>query len=501
MTPLRTLPQLSGNPSDVKGLAKAFRPPSEFAPKITYCLLPFRFLRYDDERYFLTNLVGEYLLLGVADFRAFAGGTLSSQSPSYIALKAKHFLYDDVSDVALELLATKYRTKQSALKNFTALHLFVVTLRCDHSCPYCQVSRVSEDRGAFDMTEETASRSIELMFKSPSPMLKVEFQGGESLLNFGLIRYIVHEVKRRNDGRQIDFVIATNLSQLTDDILVFCQEHSIFISTSLDGPAELHNANRPRPGRDSFERAISGIARVRNELGVDSVSALMTTTALSLEMPHAIIDEYLRQGFRSIFLRSISPYGFAVKSMPRIGYAADAFLKFYQEGLNYILDLNAQGVAFREEFAAIILKKALSPWATGYVDLQSPSGLGISVIVYNYNGDVYASDEARMLAEHGDHGFRLGNVHKDSYRDLFVESDLLPLLHETMTEGMPGCTDCAYQPWCGTDPVFHHATQGDAIGHRPTSEFCKKHMGIFRTLVDILEGEPEPARILRSWMH
>src|SRR4051794_28534592 len=125
-------------------------------------------------------------------------------------------------------------------------------------------------------------------------------------------------------------------------------------------------------------------------LGRDAVSALMTTTAKSLTIPTEIIDEYLSQGFRSIFLRPISPYGFALKSAAKIGYSSAAFLAFYEEGLRYILDLNRQGIGFREEFAAIVLRKALTPFPTGYVDLQSPAGLGITVIVYNYDGDVYA---------------------------------------------------------------------------------------------------------------
>src|SRR5437868_13246414 len=167
----------------------------------------------------------------------------------YDDLKGDHFLADDDSDIYRELLATKYRTRQAHLPEFTALHLFVVTLRCDHSCQYCQVSRVSEDRSAYDMTRETADCAITLMFQSPSPFLKVEFQGGEPLLNFPLIQHVVSEVNRRNDGRHIQFVITSNLSPLTDGMLDFCTEHQIYFSTSLDGPAELHNQNRPRPNR------------------------------------------------------------------------------------------------------------------------------------------------------------------------------------------------------------------------------------------------------------
>ena len=40
----------------------------------------------------------------------------------------------------------------------------------------------------------------------------------------------------------------------------------------------------------------------------------MTTTKLSLGRVREIIDEYVAQGFRGIFLRPMSPYGFAVKT-------------------------------------------------------------------------------------------------------------------------------------------------------------------------------------------
>jgi hypothetical protein len=70
--------------------------------------------------------------------------TVSRRTMRSTTLKSKHFLRDSSSLTPITLLATKYRTKKSFLAGFTALHIFVVTLRCDHSCLYCQVSRVSE---------------------------------------------------------------------------------------------------------------------------------------------------------------------------------------------------------------------------------------------------------------------------------------------------------------------------------------------------------------------
>ena len=232
--------------------ANFFRSAEAFETGGGYRPLPFRFMRWSDNQVFLSNDVGDWAFLPAAAFQEFAAGQLSRQSPAFADLKAKHFLTDGPSSLPLQLLATKYRTKKAFLDGFTALHLFVVTLRCDHSCPYCQVSRVSEDRNSYDMTRDTAMKAVDFMFRSPSPALKVEFQGGESLLHFEAVRWVVEAVEARNvsEQRDINFVIATNLSQLTDETLDYCAAHAIDLSTSLDGPAFLHNANRPRPGRD-----------------------------------------------------------------------------------------------------------------------------------------------------------------------------------------------------------------------------------------------------------
>ncbi len=468
----------------------------------TYSLLPFKFIKLNNDRYILTNMVGEYIVLDRRDLFNIVNKELEQNSNLYNDLKSKHFLLDDDSHVAIDLLSLKYRTKAQFSSSFTSLHLFVTTLRCDHSCPYCQVSRQSEDRHTFDMTEEIADKGIEFTFRTPSPAIKIEFQGGESLLNFDLIKYIVIKAKERNEVAQKDlqFVIATNLSQINDAMLDFCYENKILISSSLDGPEELHNKNRPRPGNDSYKKTIEGIEKVKQRLGPDQVAALMTTTLASLSQPKAIINEYIKQGFNSIFLRSLSPYGFAIKTKSYDLYNMDSWLEFYKEGLDYIIDLNKKGVFFVEEYTALILSKMLTPFGTGYVDLQSPAGAGISAIVFNYDGDVYASDESRMLAEMGDKKFRLGNLLKDTYEDIMLSDTLIETIKDSMLEGVPMCNDCAFQVYCGSDPVYHYATQKDIVGNKVLSGFCKKNMTIFKHIISLLSDDEEARKIFLGWV-
>ncbi|MGS1018104.1 His-Xaa-Ser system radical SAM maturase HxsB [Allosphingosinicella humi] len=466
-----------------------------------YRPLPYRFMPLAAERYVLTNMAGEYAVMERETLEEFARGRLVPRTQVYDELKAKHFLIDADSDVALDLLALKVRTKLNPLANFTGLHIFVVTLRCEHSCPYCQVSRANDDRREFDMTRETALKSLDLVFGSPSPAIKIEFQGGESLLNIDLIEFIVDEAKRRNETerRDLAFVYATNLAVLDDRALELAARHDILVSTSLDGPADLHNRNRPRPGGDSHARAVAGIRRARMALGRDRVGALMTTTAVSLNRVRDIIDEYIAQDFDRVFLRPLSPYGFALKTKFYQSYDQKRWLDFYFEGLDYILELNLGGFTFVEHYAATILKKMLTPFQPGYVDLMSPAGIGIGAVVYNYDGDVYASDEARMLAEMGDTTFRLGNVHTSSYEDIFLGEALLEPLERSFAASVPMCSWCAFEPWCGSDPVFHHATQGDFVGKKPLSAYCGRNMAIFKGLIERMSDRPQVREIFERW--
>ena len=315
-----------------------FKSIDSYTPKKEYELLPFKFDHFDDKRCIITNMVGEYLLLNNNDLYGLINKKISSNSPIFSSLRSKHFICYEGEKSPLELLALKYRTRLSKLVNFTNLHVFVVTLRCDHSCPYCQVSRQSEDKNQFDMTYEMADKALDFVFKSPNPAIKIEFQGGEPLLNFPMVQYIVEQAEFRNrfENRNLQFVIATTLSLLTDEILEFCRDHSVMLSSSLDGPQDLHNANRPRPSKNSHQLFEDGLNKARAVLGYDQVSALMTTTDKSLSRVRDIIDEYVRLGFNSIFLRALSPYGFAIKTKRYMMYDVDRWLKFFKEGLERV---------------------------------------------------------------------------------------------------------------------------------------------------------------------
>ena len=117
------------------------------------------------------------------------------------------------------------------------------------------------------MSEEALRQAVDLMFRSPSPSLTMEFQGGEPTLTPHLIRKGIEYAEERNqtERRRMTYVICTNCVDPTDEILDLCKQYGVVISTSLDGPQFLHNRNRGKA--DSYQRVVSGIAKVREALG------------------------------------------------------------------------------------------------------------------------------------------------------------------------------------------------------------------------------------------
>lgn len=475
------------------------------AKDVGYRLLPFRFLRLgasSASNILLTAETGEYLFVSEPSLHALVRRQLIPGTPLYKDLLARHFIYEPRSHNPIPEIAAQYRSRKSFVFDGPALHIFVVTLRCNHTCQYCQVSRAPLGGSGHDLSAEDAEHAIDRVFESSSQALTIEFQGGEPLLAFERIQQIVRSVGRRNETekRSIQYVITTTLHHLTEEVLDFAFEHQIQFSTSLDGPAFLHNSNRPTPGKNSYERTIDGVRRVRERLGHDAVSALTTLTAKSLQYPDEIIDEYVAQGFKSVSLRPLSPYGFAKTSAKRLDYTMAEFIAFYKKAMAYLISVNASGTFLAEGYMSLLLSNVLTPFSSSYVDLRSPLGAGLGTLVYNYDGDVYPSDESRMLLEMGENGLKLGSV-RQPLAALLSSPVIELLLSAGVAEALPGCSDCALVPYCGADPIEQYARQADPIGHRSFSSFCEKNTALLTYLFNQLkDGDRSTQKVLMSWL-
>lgn len=458
----------------------------------------FRFKKINNS-YLITNEVGEFIFLKPAEFDAFSTGKINKKSALFQELRKKNFLGDEQD---IEAYAGKYQKKNQHLcQQGPSLHIIVVTLRCNHNCCYCQAGSKHVNDLSYDMDIKTAKSAVDFIFESPSRYIAIEFQGGEPLLNWEVLKYIVEYAQKKNeDGkRSLDIRLVSNFSLMDKEKAEYLLKKRVTICTSLDGNEKVHNQNRFWAKGNSHKMTIDWTRRLLNEYKKYhefKPGALTTITRYSLPHWKEIIDEYINLGFDGVFLRPLAPLGIAKKRWKEIGYSADEFLTFYEKSLDYIFDLNLKKKKFfREGNTALIATKIFTDSTPNFLDHRSPCGAGIGQLLYNYNGDIFTCDEARMLDEDT---FKLGNVKKGSYAKMMSGQSIKAMCLSSCLDGL-ACDFCVYKPYCGVCPVINFAETGSIFAQLPNSSRCRIFKGIFDYLFQKIKDDAKIKEVLASW--
>lgn len=449
-----------------------------------------------NDKYLLTNDIGRYVFLTKDQFYRFLMDKLESEEEITAALKENYFLYDTSDYDFVEEAGSAFRDYRRNLFQGAALHIFVLTKQCNQQCVYCQAS-TDLDKSTV-MSKDTARRAVDLALQAPAKYLTFEFQGGEPLMNFEILKYIVEYTKSKETDKEVDFSVVSNLMLLDEEKFEFLTEHQVSICTSLDGDEALHNQNRPYFKQNTFEILAKKLAVIRKKGA--AVSAIQTTTRYSLEYYKELVDQCVSFGFGQLIVRPLTPLGYAEKNWDKIGYSVEEFLDFYRHILEYILKLNQEGTFIAEGHARIFLNKIFNHDAGNYMELRSPCGGAIGQLAYYYNGKVYSCDEARMLAEMGDDSFCLGNVYEDQYNDLMATPACKVLAKASCLEGLGDCCECVYHPYCGTCPVINYARYKTVYPNLAKEYRCSIYKGIQNLIFEKLcENDPKVVEIFRSW--
>jgi His-Xaa-Ser system radical SAM maturase HxsB len=454
----------------------------------------------------VTNYEGNFLILQPDEFARFARGELEPGSDLHTRLRDGNFLRDEY-DVPRAVEA--YRRRRRFVHYGPNLHLMVVTLRCNETCAYCHASRADLDAVHTDMTPEIAERVVDIALRTTSPTLTIEFQGGEPLVNFPVVQHTIEYAIPRAQklGKELEFTMVSNLSLMDEDKLAYLLRHRVQICTSIDGPKALHDKQRKLPTLSAFDAAQAWIRRINAayvETGLDPtlyhVEALLTTTKATLPAYKEVVDTYVDLGCRALFLRPVDPFGFAEKTKRIVEYPRAEYLAFYRNAVDYMIELNKQGVEVLERYAAIFLTKILSGEDPNFLDIRSPGGAGLGQLAYNYDGKIFSSDEGRMLHEMGDDTFLLGDVRTHGYRDIVGHPTIRAMSIASNLDAQPDCVNCAYLPYCGTQPEHNHKTLGTMMGRMRESSMCAVHKGIQDYLFEKLgSADPDTVEVLRRW--
>ena len=159
------------------------------------------------------------------------------------------------------------------------------TNQCNLACGYCY--EYSDDKIAQTkdkpkyMSDAVAQAAIDTLVSESGgrSQLHVTFFGGETLLNFGLMRssveYATH--KAGEAGKTVDFSLTTNATLLTEEIADFLAEHRIGVTVSIDGDKELHDRMRVfHSGKGSYDVIAPKIKMLLARHRTNSIGARVT---------------------------------------------------------------------------------------------------------------------------------------------------------------------------------------------------------------------------------
>jgi His-Xaa-Ser system radical SAM maturase HxsB len=454
--------------------------------------LPLRARPLGDQGEVLCVSDGGRFFAGSGEFlERLGGGALSASEWEFLAREGHAISPDDELGQVAHTYGVAERLTRAGPLDYLIL---VPTLRCNLSCSYCQVSRAGLGARGYDWTDETLGAVLDVIDRLPGNRLKIEFQGGEPTLRPDLLRAVIERCQRFEERQ---FVVCTNLHDLSPEIFELFDNPELYISTSLDGDAATHGKQRTG-GAAATGQFLDNLRTVIDRYGPHKVSALPTIDPTNPPDIGALIDSYADHGLHSIFLRPINFQGFARKRHKESREQSAGWRDYYERFVREIIARNwrDRSRVLEETYFSICLRRVFQPGRDRHVDLRNPNPMGVDYVVVDYDGTVYPTDEARMLSRSGVVDLSIGDVASG------WAGEKRNLLNRHATNQFdPACQRCAYQPFCGRDLVDDLARYGRVDMPRLETEFCRRHLHIFDFVFALVyEDDPAVRYSLSRWL-
>jgi uncharacterized protein len=184
---------------------------------------------------------------------------------------------------------------------------------CNLRCTYCYAGGGSYGGAARVMPPELARRAARYLVESSGERQSVTLVlfGGEPLLNLAALKAAVleGEAAARACGKRFVVSLTTNGTRFTAEVLDFLSAHPISVSVSIDGPPDLHDANRRYPGTNgggTYADIVAGLDRLRERMPRPPAARVTLTPDQWGRVPE-VFDHLHGLGFLEVGIAPASP--------------------------------------------------------------------------------------------------------------------------------------------------------------------------------------------------
>lgn len=189
---------------------------------------------------------------------------------------------------------------------------------CNLRCTYCYAGGGSYGGEARVMRPDLAARAARHLVESSGARDTVTMVlfGGEPLMNLPALRAAVAEGEAAAKERGKTFVVSitTNGTRFSSEALDFLAEHRIGVSVSIDGPPDVHDANRRYAGKSgggTYADVVDGVARLTARTGRPPAARVTLEPRQWSRIPE--VFEHVRSlGFLEVAIAPSSPVSAAL---------------------------------------------------------------------------------------------------------------------------------------------------------------------------------------------
>ena len=353
-----------------------------------------------------------------------------------------------------------------------------VTNQCNLACTYCyeygedKIVDTENGKQPKFMSEATAQEAVEFALRESrdNPRAHITFFGGETLMNFNVLKSTIAYARRRAAavGKDVDFSLTTNATLLRPDVIEFLAEERVGVTISIDGPEEMQNKFRVfGNGAGSYAVAAPKIKALLARHRSRPIGARVTLTRQTLDVGtiyRHLADEL---GFWEV--------GFApVTTAPGRDYAIsgggfDHLLAQFRDLAGEYLDAALQN----RHHGFSNVRETLQELHHGHAKAY-PCGAGLGLMGVSTDGDV-----ALCHRFAGSDAHKLGSVHDGvSWQR---QQDFLDTHH---VSGKSDCATCWARSICAGG-CYHEAHTRYGETTRPNLHYCEWIRGWTHTCLEI----------------
>jgi uncharacterized protein len=315
---------------------------------------------------------------------------------------------------------------------------------CNIDCAYCYLPGRANRANTMDLS--TVARTARLIFESP--LLKPEFDlvwhAGEPLTQApGYYDEAISIIEaERPHGVTIHYGMQTNGTLIDDDWIDLFERRHINIGVSLDGPRDLHDANRRlRNGAGSFDRVMAGIGRLRARSYPFHIIGVVT--AATLPRAAELVAFYWRLRPTAIGLNVEEIEAENRSSSLADEGCAGRFAVFVDDFLN-------EAAAQDEPIEIRDFARTMSSLVAGKPE-DNDQVVPLRMVNVAWNGDVSTfCPELMALTGATGERFIFGNVHVCEALDEILDDERFRAARTQINRGVAACADaCDYFRFCG----------------------------------------------------